>query len=33
MIVHPPSGGHSGDLKGFVDLYPYDVNHVYNAGL
>ncbi|CAL4901546.1 unnamed protein product [Urochloa decumbens] len=22
MIVHPPSGGHSGDIKGLVDLYP-----------
>lgn len=26
MIVHPPSGGHSGDIKGLVDLCP-DVVH------
>ncbi|KAL6606884.1 hypothetical protein ACP70R_042537 [Stipagrostis hirtigluma subsp. patula] len=32
MIVHPPSGGHSGDIKGFVDLYPNYVNDMYKIG-
>ncbi|TVU32014.1 hypothetical protein EJB05_23730, partial [Eragrostis curvula] len=31
-IVHPPAGGHLGDIKGFVDLGQDRVPHAYNVG-
>ncbi|TVU39136.1 hypothetical protein EJB05_12541, partial [Eragrostis curvula] len=31
-IVHPPAGGHLGDIKGFVDLGQDRAPHAYNVG-
>ncbi|KAF0889502.1 hypothetical protein E2562_024557 [Oryza meyeriana var. granulata] len=28
MIIHPPSGGHSGDIKGSIDIYPSAAHRV-----